>query len=420
MTAPVTLPSRAAQARESAGDKFMRIVGTHLTREIAAAARIHGRQDFPGDSWEEFIAWLRGGITVAASCVFNGENGSVGRRQDHTLQISADGAITLLDHQVRDLADEQFMHSLGGSIPSCVEFAIGIRLGGERDLWRNGGGQSNAGRLRTLHTMVAWAQRLDATAVADWQRLIPVLTRGVTPAVLDAWLADGWTFEAALPFWEAEAEMDAANEWRTAGQVTRRAAALASDGIGPNDDERWAAAGFTTTRAQRWRVAHLRLDPVICKRLDDAGWTPSDYQNARQADLDPVTVAEWAEAGVAAAEPSGGQKGHLLRAWWNHTRGDLAQTLTWYATGINPSIIVALNAQPGLPPLTPALVQDWRNAGMPVDFHMYQNLRSALQSGLSARRYRAVIAAHPQGNNLMWSFPQRLRAVQRFFDAGPA
>jgi hypothetical protein len=250
---------------------------------------------------------------------------------------------------------------------------------------------------------------------------------------MDAWSADGWTMATAKHFLLEGADLHVANQWRSAGQATQRAARLAARGISPEDNSRWLAVGFTAQDAQPWRLAKVAIEPARAKRLAAAGWTPvlwtrlvsrTPVQTVTQAGvvvaLTPDLAIEWTEAGVPANELSG---------WFDMTRGDLDEAVRWSATGIfahtygwlqNPvatryavmngsHVPVQVPPPPGWVMPAPDEVQAW----LPLNSGQSQELIAAIHSRISPAGYVETLSLFGQGNSLPGSFLVRLRLVLR-------
>lgn len=404
--------ARLARMRGIFGD-----LGAPMVRAMASSTR----SDFTGDTWAEALAWLRGGITVTHPC----RTGSNPRRS-HRIRFAADGTIELLAHPDTDLIGEALLHALGGGVTTCVQAHLLLTGQMSREEWlRVERERRNRERLLTLYAAVSWAQRPDT----DWKAIARLLPHGVTATALDEWLASGWSFEQARTFLTAGADRATAEAWRAAGPTNARIAALAARGILPDDDARWLAAGFTAGRAQRWRT-HDRgtlVEPMLAKRLDDAGWTPDEWfylqhwvANASvtgTAITEPVAI-EWSEAGI---EPQ------MTRRWFDATTGDLDTALAWAAVGISPETYTGL--------LSPTFVRhSWngsstttRTIPVPVGWTMpstetvrawvvvgargTRHLVAAITSGLSATEYAAIWATLPSTPGIETPFPHRLERV---------
>lgn len=314
-------------------------------------------------TWAEAVEELRGGIVVNVNCTARGRRTA----RAHRIHLHPDGSVELLDHPGPvDEAAERMMAGLGASMATCTAVAlcfptrtrvtsVGLNAGSRQPL---------DGRVRMLWAAVTWAQDLST----DWSKdlVSTTLHQGVGRTEAAQWMQAGWTPKQAQRFWKQWASFAVAEQWRAAGRTDAAAAVSAGLGQVPDDDQRWLEAGFTVSRAARWRKLS-DLPPSEAIVWDRYNAAPSEVGNIknlprRYPGLTMETIHDWCAAGVPARSTA-------LQAWWSVTGGDKDLSAKWAPTGIAPSYAYTYedwNAAHPEAVLTPAVVGAYKRVGFAV------------------------------------------------------
>lgn len=314
-------------------------------------------------TWAEAVEELRAGIVVSVNCTRRGYKSA--RR--HQIRLCPDGSVELLDHPGEvDEAAERMLAGLGAAMASCTAVALCFPSRTRVDSvgLNKGARQPLDGRVRMLWAAVTWAQDPDT----EWTRDLTknVLHYGVSRAEAHQWTSVGWTAGQAQRFWKQWAAFPVAEKWRAAGRTDQAAAVAAGLGQSPDDDQRWFDAGFTASRAARWRK-NSDLAPEEAIVWDRFDTPPTEVERIKrlartEPGLSMETIFDWCRAGVPARQQT-------LRAWWQVTRGDKDLSARWAPTGIAPSYAGAYedwNAEHPDAPLNPATVKAYKAAGFAV------------------------------------------------------
>lgn len=321
------MTTRVDRARLAAEDHRTRyaLADRHGGNDLRNAVKVHWKKA-TFTTWDEAVAELRDGVTITMSC-FNRQEGTRGSANGptwgtHKVRLNPDGTLGLLNHPglVVDADAELMLFALGGAMRSCVAAAIHLPTRKPVPGSLPSHHMLNT-RVRTLYTAVAWAQRPDHVWTPEFGQ--SYLRYGITPLVLDEWLADGWAEPEALRFLHEFADRSVANAWREAGETTHRAARMAGLGQYPNEDARWVAAGFTAAQSARWRKFNYSPEEAF-------GWhahripptLAADFQRRAGMHGNPELdlIKQWCAAGVPASD---------MLAWYRETNGDLSEALDW-------------------------------------------------------------------------------------------
>lgn len=314
-------------------------------------------------TFEQAVNDMRGGVVASLNCRGRGRKS----RSPHQVRFLPNGTIELLNHPSPINEDaERMLSALGSPMPECIAVALcfprRVRVG-EAGL-NVGARQPLDGRLRSLWAAVTWAQDPDTV----WSKSLGdhVLHYGVTLPEARQWLDAGWSMAQAKRFWKQWATFDVAELWRAAGKTGAADAVAAGLGQCPDDDARWEAAGFTRSKAARWRK-NTNLSPEEAFMWESWGCPPTEVKRVkdlprRVAGLDMDTVMEWCHAGVPASYNS-------IQGWWTITHGDLDLSVKWARTGTAPSYAQHYedwNAEHPEHVLTPEVVSAYIDAGLPA------------------------------------------------------
>ena len=262
----------------------------------------------------EVVEELRGGITATINCRARGRRST----SSHRIRFAPDGSIDLLNH-VGDVdeAAERVLSALGSPMGACTAVALCFPARCEvANVGLSGGArQPLDGRLRMLWAAVSWAQ--DPATVWTPELVDTTLRYGVSLPEARRWVDAGWDLGAARHFWKEWVSFEAAEQWRRAGRTNRSAAIAAGLGEAPEGDQQWLDAGFTLTKAARWRKTS-DLTPDEAFMWESLGCPPKEVVNLKRLPrytpgLTFDTILEWCRAGV----PS---RATTIRSWWERHR----------------------------------------------------------------------------------------------------